>query len=243
LALLLWLGLVTTFSQSSFAALLAGLAALAALRWSLRWTLLACAGTAAAAAVFVLAAGGSLKIDLSSEQKLNKGTGGRANLITEGIALFGDRPVWGYGSGSFPVAYQEHRTGGSGQLSVSHTEPVTVAAEQGLIGLTAYLALLAAAFATFLRGFRGTMPGVRAPPSTSGVRREANLVARAALFACFFALFVHTLAYAGFLEDPLTWVLLSIGGALAGAPGFAGEAAAQRPGRRPVVAAPARTPA
>ena len=35
----LWLGLVTTFSQSSFAALLAGLAVLAALRWSLRWTL------------------------------------------------------------------------------------------------------------------------------------------------------------------------------------------------------------
>ena len=34
----LWLGLATTFSQSSFAALLAGLAVLAALRWSLRWT-------------------------------------------------------------------------------------------------------------------------------------------------------------------------------------------------------------
>ena len=40
----LWLGLATTFSQSSFAALLAGLAVLAALRWSLRWTALACAG-------------------------------------------------------------------------------------------------------------------------------------------------------------------------------------------------------
>ncbi len=43
LGLVLWLGLVTTFSQSSFAALLAGMAALAALRWSLRWTLAACA--------------------------------------------------------------------------------------------------------------------------------------------------------------------------------------------------------
>ena len=36
-------GLVLTLSQSSFAALLAGMAVLAALRWSLRWTALACA--------------------------------------------------------------------------------------------------------------------------------------------------------------------------------------------------------
>jgi O-antigen ligase len=223
LVAVLWLGLITTFSQSSFVALLVGLAALAALRWSARWTLAACGGAAILAVAFVLAAGGSLKINLSTEHTLNKDTSGRANLVSEGIALFGDRPLWGYGSGSFSVAYQKHRTGGNGRLSVSHTEPVTVAAEQGLIGLLAYLALLVVAFATLARGFMGVMPGLRAPPSAPGPAAERSVViaARAAVFACFLALIAHTMAYAGFLEDPLTWVLLSIGGSLAVAPRLA----------------------
>jgi O-antigen ligase len=216
LGLVLWLGLVTTFSQSSFAALLAGMAALAALRWSLRWTLAACAGGALAAVAFVLAAGGSLKIDLSTEQKLNKDTGGRANLISEGMDLFGDRPLWGYGSGSFSRAYQEQRSGGSRQLTESHTEPVTVAAEQGLIGLTAYVALIAVAFLTLTAAMRNSMPGMRGPPPDG--RPLVHDAARAAVLGCFVGLLVHTLAYAGFLEDPLTWVLLAVGGALAISP-------------------------
>jgi putative inorganic carbon (HCO3(-)) transporter len=268
LVAVLWLGLVTTFSQSSFVALLVGLAALAALRWSLRWTLTAYAGAAVAAAAFLLAAGGSLKIDLSTEQKLNKDTSGRANLVTEGIALFGNRPLWGYGSGSFSVAYQKHRTGGSGQLSVSHTEPVTVAAEQGLIGLVAYLALLITSFVTLLRGMRGLMPGLRGPPSAGGAAGEAPLradrgarsggspavtgpaaesvvlsAARAAVLACFLALAAHTMAYAGFLEDPLTWVLLSIGGSLAFASQLATEPAKARRGHDAAAASPAKAPA
>ncbi len=236
----LWLGLITTFSQSSFVALLAGMAVYAALRWSLRWTALVCGAAVLAAAVFLLAAGGSLKIDLSTQHKLNTDTSGRANLVSEGAALFGDRPVWGYGSGSFSAAYRKHPAGGSGQLNVSHTEPVTVAAEQGTIGLIAYLALLAAAFITLLRGMREIMPGLRSPPSAGGVAGSAPAradrgaraggdpaatgpaagegwsAARAAILACFVALLAHTMAYAGFLEDPLTWVLLAIGGVLAG---------------------------
>ena len=219
LSLVLWLGLVTTFSQSSFAALLAALAALAALRWSLRWTLAACTGIALAAIAFLLAAGGSLKVDLSTEQTLNKDTGGRASLISEGIDLFGDRPLWGYGSGSFSVVYQEQRSGGSGQLTESHTEPVTVASEQGLIGLAAYLALIAVAFVTLCAGMRRSMPGLRGPPETG--RPLTDDVARAAVLACFVGLIVHTMAYAGFLEDPVTWLLLAVGGALAAAPATA----------------------
>jgi hypothetical protein len=38
------------------------------------------------------------------------------------------------------------------------------------------------------------------------------------------ALLVHTLAYAGFFEDPITWVLLAIGASLAGAAPPAAEA-------------------
>jgi hypothetical protein len=36
-----------------------------------------------------------------------------------------------------------------------------------------------------------------------------------ALLAAFAGLFIHTIGYAGYLTDPLTWALLAIGGSLA----------------------------
>ena len=57
LVALLWIGLFPTYSQSSFIALLAGLAVLAALRWSVRWTLAAVGAAALAGIVVVLLAG------------------------------------------------------------------------------------------------------------------------------------------------------------------------------------------
>jgi hypothetical protein len=36
--------------------------------------------------------------------------------------------------------------------------------------------------------------------------------------AAFVALLVHTMAYAGFFEDPITWVLLAVGASLAHPP-------------------------
>ena len=104
LVAVLWIGLAPTFSQSSFIALLAGLAVLAALRWSLRWTLAAVGAGAVAAVLVVLLAGGSSV----SVSRINIDTCGRANLVSGGIHLFAQRPVYGYGSGSFPRAYREH---------------------------------------------------------------------------------------------------------------------------------------
>ena len=43
-------------------------------------------------------------------------------------------------------------------------------------------------------------------------------MARAAVLAAFMALLVHTMAYAGFYEDPIAWVLLAAGLSLARAP-------------------------
>ena len=83
-----------------------------------------------------------------SFSRLNIDTSGRANLVSGGVDLFADRPVYGYGSGSFPRAYREHGRQRPGAVSISHTEPVTVAAEQGLVGLAAYVALLVAALWT-----------------------------------------------------------------------------------------------
>ena len=198
LILVLWLGLVPTYSQSSFLALLAGLAMLAAIKWSWRWTLGVVVVGAIGAVLIVLLVGGSGKI---TSDRINVDLSGRGSLVSGGADLFSERPIQGYGSGSFQAAYREHRANKDAPVTVSHTEPVTVAAEQGLLGLLVYLALIAVALWTLGRGLWGPEP--------------AGIAARAAVLAAFVALLVHTLAYAGFFEDPITWVLLAIGASLA----------------------------
>ncbi|HEV2858747.1 MAG TPA: O-antigen ligase family protein [Solirubrobacterales bacterium] len=200
LILVLWIGLVPTFSQSSLLALLAGLAVLAAIRWSWRWTLAAVAVGAIGAVLVVLLVGGSGKI---TSNRLNVDLSGRGSLISGGAGLFAEKPIQGYGSGSFQAAYRDHRENKDAPVTVSHTEPVTVAAEQGLIGLAVYVALIVVALWTLGRGL--------VAPTTS----PTAVAARAAVLAAFVALLVHTLAYAGFFEDPLTWVLLAVGASLA----------------------------
>ncbi|HYH54054.1 MAG TPA: O-antigen ligase family protein [Solirubrobacterales bacterium] len=201
LIVVLWIGLVQTYSQSSFIALLAGLAVLAAIRWGRpKWTLAAVAIGCVGVAAVVLFAGGRADID-----RLNIITGGRANLVEGGAELFSERPLWGYGSGSFQTAYRDHREDKDLPVTESHTEPATVAAEQGLLGLLLYLSLIGIALWTLGRGLWGGRPA--GPP--------AGGAARAAVLAAFIALLVHTLSYAGFFDDPITWVLLAVGASLA----------------------------
>jgi O-antigen ligase len=202
LILILWIGLVPTYSQSSFLALLAGLAVLAAIRWSWRWTLAAVAVGAIGAVLVVLFVGGSGRF---TPERINVDLSGRGSLISGGADLFAEKPIQGYGSGSFQAAYRDHRDNKDAPVTVSHTEPVTVAAEQGLIGLAVYVALIAVALWTLGRGL---LAARAAGPATA-------VAARAAVLAAFVALLVHTLAYAGFFEDPLTWVLLAVGASLA----------------------------
>ena len=209
LVAVLWFGLFPTFSQSSFAALLAGLAVLAALKWSLRWTLVAVGGFVVLGVLVVLFTGGRASLD-----RINIDTSGRANLVSGGIHLFAQRPVYGYGSGSFPKAYREHVETHKAPVSVSHTEPITVAAEQGLLGVAAYLALVVTALWTMAAGLRSSLLPLSV--SRAGPAR-LQPIARAAVLATFTALIVHTMAYAGFFEDPITWVLLAAGASLAAA--------------------------
>jgi O-antigen ligase len=205
-AVVIWIGLAETFSQSSFVALLAGLAVLAALRWSWRWTLGAVLVGAVGAVLVVTLVGGK-SLDLSHlSKRLNVDTSGRTDLVSGGADLFSQRPLWGYGSGSFQHAYSHHHGKSKAPVTISHTEPVTVAAEQGLIGLVFYLGLIAIALWTLGAGLWARAPGGR--PTVADA-------ARAAVLAAFVALLVHTLAYAGFFQDPITWVLLAIGASLA----------------------------
>ncbi|MBV9941945.1 MAG: O-antigen ligase family protein [Solirubrobacterales bacterium] len=189
---ILWGGLVLTLSRSSLGALLVGLAALAALRWQVGRAVLAAAVVVALAAAAIAVSPTTFGLN----QGLNGASSGRPGLVSGGIDLFAARPLWGYGSGSFETEYAARHNQPGQTLSASHTIPITIAAEQGLIGELAYLALVLAALLTLLHRAR-TDP------------------ARVAIAAAFIALVFHTLLYADFLEDPITWTLLAVGVALA----------------------------
>jgi O-antigen ligase len=196
-----WAGLVTSVSQSSIAALLAGLAVIGAVRFGMRRTgvivVLGCVAVAGVAAF----AGGAFHLDLGNGASANNSLNGRYSLVRGGLSMFGDRPLAGFGSGSFSRQFKAHGYATAATATTeSHTTPITVAAEQGVVGLLLYLMLLAAA----LRRLFGR-----------GVRSS---VARIAIGAAFVGLLVHTMAYADFLEDPAAWTLLGIGGVLARAP-------------------------
>jgi putative inorganic carbon (HCO3(-)) transporter len=206
---ILWGGLVLTLSRSSLGALLLGLATLAALRWRARPVLV----LGGVVILVGLAAVAVSPRTFGLNQGLNGASSGRASLITGGIKMFGDRPIWGYGSGSFSTEYIRQNPAISATLSDSHTIPITIAAEQGLIGEIVYLVLVVTAVLTLL----------------TGARRD---VAAAAIAAAFLALLLHTMLYADFLEDPLSWTLLGIGGALAARRAVESEEARRAPKRR-----------
>lgn len=210
---ILWAGLVLSLSQSSIAALLAGLITLAALRWRPKPVLITAAAVLLVGLVFAVAFPSVTGVDLTSGSGAEKTSSGRFDLITGAFSLWGERPLLGHGSGDFSQAYRAnelatHTPFGPRVTSKSHTAPLTVAAEQGLIGLAAYLFLLVTAFSAVFRRTRERF----------SEQRRAGAVARVGVAAAFTAIFVHSLAYAALLEDPLTWLLLGCAVSLAAIP-------------------------
>lgn len=168
----------------------------------------------AAALALVLVAG--LATGLSARGKsAQKFTSGRANLVRDTWNVFVDHPLVGVGVGSQPAAARAEGGKRKKARNASHTTPLTVAAELGALGLLAYLALLLAA-ARLLR---------------EALWRERAL--GLALAGCFFLLFVHSLVYAGFFEDPVTWGALALAAAA-----IAAERAARSLGPRPPTGSP-----
>ena len=188
------------------------------LRWGAKRVLLPAAAVVAVALVAVLVTPHTFGVNLHN---LDGSSSGRTQLVSGGGALFAARPVEGYGSGSFIVQYRRHegRHLSADAATASHTIPITIAAEQGVVGLLAYLALLAAALARLL------------------ARGAGESVGRSFVAAAFLALLFHTLVYAAFLEDPLTWALLGLGTALAAAVAPRPAPAAAEPAARPPTAA------
>jgi O-antigen ligase len=183
----LFLGLFYSYSQSSFVALFVVTFAVALVGADRRTriVLLGCA-----LAVTLAAAGGAgATIGGRSAKDV---TSGRSRLVEVTLEAFRERPIAGVGIGGQPRASSEIVKKGSPSRNASHTTPLTILAELGIIGLVLYGWLLAAtAWALVL---------VARTDHAFGV----------GLGAVFLVLAVHSLLYAGFFEDPLTWGVIGL---------------------------------
>jgi hypothetical protein len=127
---------------------------------------------------------------------------GRGKLVRGGIHIALDHPAGGVGVGGFVRAYAD-RVGLSGRdpkRAASHTTVVTVAAEEGVVGLLLLLWLGVVALGLpFRRVGRSTVAG------------RASLVLGLTLVA----IFVHSLGYNALFEDPMLWAALGLAAGVA----------------------------
>jgi O-antigen ligase len=194
----MWVGLLFSFSQTSFVALSVGVAAAAVVVWGRR-ALVAAGVLALLVAVATLATPQVRDRVLDEGQAgIDKVTSGRASLVGQGIRLAADHPLAGVGVGGFKQAYAERveLPGRDPRKAASHTTPVTIAAETGLPGLLLFCWLVVIALYASLTGL-----GIG---FTSRVSFAVGLT--------LLAIVVHSLFYAAFFEDPMTWVLLGLVG-------------------------------
>jgi O-antigen ligase len=184
-----WVGLVFSFSQSSFVALAVGVGIIAWFAWG-RLTL-ALLGVVAVVVLIAAVAMPSVR-----HHSLNSASGGRYKLVKNGIAIAAHHPIQGVGIGGFKKAYAE-RTGLKGKepkAAASHDTPVTVAAETGIPGLALFGWILVTAFLLAFRALAPTFAG-----------RVAL-----ALGAVLAAIATHSLFYNAFFEDPVAWAALGL---------------------------------
>jgi hypothetical protein len=188
----LWIGLVLSFSQSSFAALM--VAVLGGATWA--WGRRALVPLGAAAVLLVLVGFSAPTVRDEFRDDLDRATSGRSSLVGNGVRIARDNAIAGVGLGGFRREYAE-RTGLRGEepkRAASHSTPVTVAAEGGIPGILLYTWLLLTALVVPLR---------RASRSFAG---RVSLIVGLALMA----IAVHSLFYDAFFEDPLTWGLVGV---------------------------------
>lgn len=192
----IWTGLLFSFSQSSFAALIVGVAVVAAFMW--RWRAGIALAVVAAALLAVALAAPNIRHSLLREsgQGLNKATSGRAGLIENGIRIALAHPVQGVGIGSFKRAYAKRvgLRGRNPKRAASHNTPVTAAAELGIPGLLLLLWLFGAALFLTLRRAAGSFKGRTCLTFAAGIS----------------AIGVHSLFYNALFEDPTFWGFLGL---------------------------------
>jgi O-antigen ligase len=190
--LVLWFGLLISYSQSSFAALLVVVVGAAFIAW--RWRALIAVVLALAVLAGISAAQPQVRRSLEhhTAHGLNSATSSRSSLVANGIRIAVHHPVAGVGVGGFRHAYAQRLRlkGKEPKTAASHTTPVTVAAETGVVGLAFFGWLVVALLVQAFRRRRETLA----------------LVSGLALLA----VLCHSLFYAAFFEDPMTWGLMGL---------------------------------
>jgi O-antigen ligase len=144
--------------------------------------------SAALAAVATLGA----VVAVAANDSLRKATSGRSDLVENTAYVIADNPLTGVGIGGEEKASREEGEERGLLPKPSHTTPLTVAAELGLVGLAAYALLLWSMGRGLLRLHR------------------LDRVLAVSLAAVLVVLLVHSLFYSGFFEDPLTWGALGL---------------------------------
>ena len=185
-----WAGLLPSFSQSSFVALIAAVMVAAVVVWRAKSLFLVAAGLI----VLVLATVASPAV--RHKASLSHVTSGRSPLVSKGEKVAVHHPVVGVGVGGFRRAYADLAglRGKEPKAAASHTTPVTVAAETGLPGLLLFGWLVAAALYTAFRRIVPTFDGA----------------ARLTFGLALLAILVHCLFYNALFEDPAFWGLLAL---------------------------------
>ena len=185
-----WAGLLPSFSQSSFLALIVALFVAMIVVWRKRSLAL----VAVAAVVLVAAVIASPAI--RHKASLSHVTSGRSTLVSHGVRVGLHHPLAGVGVGGFRRAYADltHLKGKEPKAAASHTTPITVFAETGVPGLLLFGWLVVSAL---LLAFR------RLQPSFDGAARLAFGLALVAIL-------VHCVFYNALFEDPTFWGLLAL---------------------------------
>jgi O-antigen ligase len=207
-----WAGLVPSFSQSSFLALLVGTTLCAILVWQKQslWLI------GAMVVVLILAGVASPqirhRITGKTTSSLSNVTSGRSTLVSRGVKLALHHPLIGVGVGGFKRAYADLAglKGKEPKAAASHTTPITVAAETGIPGLLLLIALAGTALAVAFRRL------------ADGFDANARLTFGLALTA----ILVHSLFYNALFEDPTFWGLLALAVVAARTDGAVAEEAA-----------------
>jgi putative inorganic carbon (hco3(-)) transporter len=185
-----WVGLLPSFSQSSFVALGVAVTLAAILAWRRRSLWLV------GAIVVVCALAVAASPAVRHKASLSHITSGRSTLVSKGAKVAVHHPVFGVGVGGFRRAYADiaHLRGKEPKAAASHTTPVTVAAETGFVGLALFVWLVVVALRTAFR---------RLGPAFEGTARLAFGLALVAIL-------VHSLFYNALFEDPTFWGLLAL---------------------------------
>ena len=187
-AIPIFLGLATSYSQSSLLALCAGILVIACVAW--RWKAVIALGV-----IILIVVAGALVTPQGRElmdEPAQKASSARLGLVERSIDLFEAHPIEGSGLGAFATATDKKK-------AAPHNVVAGTAAELGILGALSLLGVLLAV----LWSVRNRRP-------------DADRPTHIILAALFTTILVHALFYDTFFADPSTWVIVALLAAGAG---------------------------